>query len=232
MQLDGDQLIEQLLAGGDGVAAQGLVDAFYSGYPIERLRLLLNSDDERVLKHAAWISSELGGGSRPLVGEIAPLLEHPARYVRFFALDAILVGATSRDGDAIARAVLLIEDSDAAVRRKAMYFLGRATTEQLAAAVPYIGDTHLKELLTWLLHLGNTSEDTQDVVRRLSDDDPVTQRCAAAAALRLSKNDRGPLEHAVASPDREIVEVAREEIEDLVRSDRLLAKRREQGGCR
>jgi len=123
-------LIDRLRAGGNDSAANDLLTEVFRGHPVESLRRLLHSDEETAVKAGAWILSELGVRAAPMMADIVALLGHPLRYVRFFALDAVLASATSEDGVAVATAIGLINDPDDAVRWKALTFLAWARADQ------------------------------------------------------------------------------------------------------
>src|SRR5882672_3886156 len=123
----GDVLVERIRQGGTGEDARELIAEFAAGYPIANLRRLFQSELDDAVKTGVWIASELGERIAPLLGDLSALLRHPLRYVRGFALDAILVAASPHNGDVIAEAVCLIDDEDEGVRWKAMQFLSRAS---------------------------------------------------------------------------------------------------------
>ena len=150
------------------------------------------------------MASELGERAVPLINDLSPLLDHPARGVRFWVLDAVLASATAEHGDIVAQAVELIRDPDEAVRWKALQLLAHARKDRLAAGVPYLRTRSVALLMTWLLGAGNTETDKLDIESRLQDHDRLTRLFAAAAAARLSMDDIGPLERAAASADLEV----------------------------
>jgi hypothetical protein len=214
---NGDELIERLTAGGDDETAYALLTEFFHGYPIERLRLLLRSQHEGAVKIGAWIASELGVQANPLVEEMAELLSHGSRYVRFFLLDSILSASTEQNGRSIAAAVKLIEDSDDAVRWKAMNFLARAKRSQLTAAQPYLTDTHA-QLSAWLLETEQALS-TEEVIARLESPDSLSRLVAAAAAARLGSHNLSALRHAAQSSDPEVQSFALEHLGATEKSD-------------
>jgi hypothetical protein len=207
--------MEHILKGGDDSAPDELLDEFFDGYPIDKLRLLLQSNVEQAVVSGAWIASELGRMAAPLIDELSQMLDHPSREVRFYLLDPLLCATAQEHGEAIARAVLLVRDADEAVRWKVVRFLARATREQLTAAVPHLDSDRVATLLTWLLSSGNTIENKRDIVTRLNDADPLVRLFAAAAAARLEPDDLGALERAAASTDPEIRSFAESELEIL-----------------
>lgn len=211
----GDRLVEHVAAGGNGPTANELLGEFFRGYPLERLRELLRSSDERVARVGAFIASELGDRFAPLLDEVPRMLEHPIRAVRFDALDAVLVNATSEHGEMIAKAILLVRDPEKGVRSQARRFLARATVEQLSASLPYFADTSVAALARWLLKSASSETDSREVLARLDADDGLTRMFASAAAARLAAHDIVPLEHAAASADPEVRSFAQQELEVL-----------------
>lgn len=211
----GDRLLAHVASGGNRRAANELLGEFFNGYPVEKLLSLLYSQNEEAVKAGAFIAAELGDRFAPLVNELPRLLDHHLRAVRFDALDAVLENATADHGDITARAVLLVEDADEAVRWKALRFLARATYEQLASSVPRIDDSSIAELTAWLLKSERADADRRQVLARLKHEDNLTRMFAAVSAARLSEIDVIPLQHAAASSDPQISSFARDELEDL-----------------
>lgn len=216
--LRGDELLARVLDGGDDDAAMELLDELFRGYPVERLRRLLESENEQAAKAGAWLASELGERVAPLAGDLARLLEHAAAYVRHFALLSVLVGTTAEHGSTIARGIGLVCDPDFAVRFEAMRLLSRGTEAQLTAAVADLGDGRPATLLDWLLSLTPGAQARSQIVARLADDDPVTQRFAVAAAARMNEVgevDTALLEEAASSSNPDVRSFATQELEIL-----------------
>jgi hypothetical protein len=219
----GDRLVAQLRAAADhpvaaDAAATGLLHEFFTGYPLDRLHALLDSDDLHVVRAGAWLASELGTCAAPLLDDVVRLLAHPMRYVRFFAVDAVLANATPQRGDVTARAVALIDDSDSSVRWKTMQLLTNADATALAAAVPHLGGGPLGALIGWLTGQRGRAPTSQEIRARLGDSDRTTRLVAAAAAARVLPMDPDPMRSAAASPDEEIAAFAAEQ---LAAADRI-----------
>lgn len=211
MTTRGDHLMSRIVADGDDEATHDLLNEFYSGYPVARLRRLLESKEARVVQAGAWIASELGDLITPLIPELSRLLSHPSKHVRFFVLDGLLNAGTPEHGQALGAAVERIQDHDEAVRWKAMNFLARASDEQLLASMPFIGRRDVADSVQWLID-SDRSLDAIAVIRRLQDPDHLSRIVAAAAAVRLASRDEAALERAAASLDREINSFAREQL--------------------
>ena len=206
----GDQLLERIRAGEDGDAANDLLKEMFRGFPVERLRELLESSDERAVKSGAWIASELGASFAPLMAEARRLLEHPVPQVRFFALDVLLVNGTEHFADELGLAAALVDDPEESVRWKATRFLARATDAQLAAARTHVPDAMLARELEWLSR--SEARDAHEIEERLKAGERLTRRFAAAAAARVETDD-SPLNVAAQSDDPEIRAFAADELE-------------------
>lgn len=209
----GDVLLADVAASGSEEAAHELLDEFFSGYPVEKLRELLSSDDEQVVKAGAWIASELGERAAPVLPEIGVLLKHPLTYVRFFALDCVLA-ATEASREVIADAISLIADSDPAVRWKAMHFLAKAGQDQLEKGAGHIRDSVVAAQIDWLIAVENASDD-RPIMSMLNNDARLQRLIAAVAARRAASQDALALEYAAASADPEVRSFAEEELESL-----------------
>jgi hypothetical protein len=197
----------------DEAATLELLEEFQSGYPIARLRELLSGDSECGLRAGIWIASELGHRIRPVLDQVAPLLKHPLRVVRFFALDCVLTAAGKGDGPILGAAARLLLDEDSAVRWKAMSFLTAASEDQITEAAAHAGNSRLEELLFWLKR--SRLHGASAVSRKLSGSDPLEQRIASVAAARLAETDSSVLEIAARSVNFEVRDFAVERLDWL-----------------
>ncbi len=210
------QLVETLLNGGDGgsdyAVENALLIQFFRGYPIENVLVLLRSNQENAVKAGAWIASEMGIKIAPLIDELSEFIDHPIPYVRFFMIDPVLVAATSEQGGIIAKAVLLVNDREASVRRQAHHFLARAANDQLAASVAYLHDDEVQRLVRWLVSAENTDVFKRSVGEKLRDEDALSRAFAVAAAARLNEDGRAFLEEAASDSDAEVSLFATQEL--------------------
>jgi hypothetical protein len=211
----GEQLLKQIEASADDEAASSLLKEFFAGYSIDNLRRLLESKDEGAVRVGAWIASELGSQVCPLISAIRPLLTHASRYVRFFALDPVLVCAGTSDGPLVAAAVGLLRDSDDAVRWKAMSFVVKAMKEQLGSSVASQGDNELAGFTNWLISLEDQPGRSSRIIDSLGASTQLERVFAAAAAARFADKDAGPLQRASVSSDKEIRSFAEEQLRML-----------------
>lgn len=206
---EADALVAKILSTESdlGEVANDLLKAFFAGYPVDRLRLLLRSSNASAVRAGVWIASELGGDAAAMAQELPNLLDHAQTYVRFFAVDVALASATSQDGEALGKAVALIDDPEESVRWKVLHFLARASNEQLAAALPFITREDVASRLSWLL--GDRS--LGELAERF-DGDRLDGMFAVAAASRLTKGRQEALRRATASDDAEVRTFAEEEL--------------------
>lgn len=217
----GDASLAQVMANGGEASAIDLLSACFAGYPVERLNKLLMSTEEGHVRIGAWIASELGAQAEPLLDQLTLLLNHSSRYVRFFALDGILMGAGPEHSYPLATAIELIRDSDTAVRWKAMNFIARATVKQLASSLERVQDRQVAELLRWLLRVV-ADDGRAEVVAYIAATDRLSRLFGAIAAARLAIEYPAGLDLAVTSEDLEVSAFAKEQIEAarVVRSQR------------
>lgn len=228
----GDELIEMLLAGEDvpgeeGRAANDLLREVIRGYPAQNLSRLIHSDRDTAVANGAFVVSELGAQAARIIDEVDFLLGHPLRDARFDALDAALTAASAEHGAILAKATMLVHDPDYAVRKKAIRFLANSTRDQLAAAIPFLADHRVADLVAWLAAVGNDAARLPDILSRLHDSDKTTRMVAAAAAARVAASDRRGIEEAAASSDPEIRSFA-ENVISMLDLDREIRIRREQ----
>ncbi|MCK2216775.1 hypothetical protein MF672_023665 [Actinomadura sp. ATCC 31491] len=210
----GDDLMELILShpADDetlGEAANDLLNELFGGYPVEQLRRLLRSGDDRALQTGAWLLSELGERAAPLMGEVPALLAHPRRQVRFFAVEFVLLAGDEQHADVIAQVVALSRDPDPSIRWKVLHFLAMASTEQLMAGLPRLTDPELGRLTAALVAADAEDPDPGEIVAALDGDDPTARLFAAAIATRLAEDDPALLRHAARARDEEVSSFAR-----------------------
>jgi hypothetical protein len=181
-------MLQWLLAGRDhhGGVANDLLDAVHAGYPVERLRPLLMSEDDTAIGAGMFILSELGGYAAPLLADAALLLTHRSRRVRASALDIVSDCATTQDGAILAQAVLLSDDPESGVQWKALRFLTALESPLLEAARAALPE-RFRALVLWLLDTDVGAANPEEMRTLLRDPDPL-QRRFAAVALARSRN--------------------------------------------
>jgi hypothetical protein len=207
-QTRGDILINRIMTeGDDDRTSNELLSEFFEGYPPEKLIPLLRSDDEDTVKIGAFIAQELGAQVRPLMPELIPLLNHPSKVVRYDTLNAILLAGTGDDGEAIARAISLVDDPELAVRKNALDFLARADREQLAAALPHLTGGEFVSGLDWLIEIDNSSANEAsdvEIESRLASEDRLVRWFAGVAAARAYRRNPDLLDRMADGRDEEL----------------------------
>ena len=133
----GDELLSRVMGETitEGETAYDLLTEFQRGYPVSKLRLLLNASNRDAVAAGTWIASELAISARPLFNDVVNLLHYPFAYVRFFALEYILSCVRPEDEDAISTVLDLVEDPEHSVRWLALTFLAMAPAAILRAAM-------------------------------------------------------------------------------------------------
>jgi hypothetical protein len=202
----GDVLIENILKDGDdGRLSSALLNEFFDGYPLEKLVPLLHSEDVEIAKIGASIAGELGAQVRPLMPELTPLLAHPNKAVRYDILNAILCAATGADGDAVARAIMLVNDPELAVRKNALDFLARADREQLAGALARLTDSEFVSRLGWLIEVENPNAASDvEIESKLASEDRLARWFATVAAARAYRRNPALLDRMAIGRDDEL----------------------------
>ena len=137
-----------------GVLSNELLREFHRGYSLNELRKLIRSDNPVLVATGAFITDELGVKCRPLLDDLAPLLNNPMKGVRLDALSCAL-WSLPQHGCLLAKAIALLDDPEEGVRWKAFDNLCRLSREQVEAAnacaeVRTLGASH-KDGLSWLL---------------------------------------------------------------------------------
>ena len=200
-----DQIVASPRASNVGVLANDLLREFFRGYPIERLKALLLSQDVDVVSTGIWIASELGERNRPVLPDALALLDNPSKRVRFWALDSLFWALPERSYD-LAKGVKMMEDVDPAVRWKALDFLTRASADQLGSALSALrstepNSTHVRGL-EYLLN--PVSSDPQSAISYLSSEDALLRKYGLVAAARLPDRSNAALAHASLIDDADI----------------------------
>jgi hypothetical protein len=197
-------------ARGSGELTNDLLSEFHRGYPLEHLKPMLHSADTDLVKAGAWIASELGKMGKPLLDEVASLLEHPDSRVRFYTIDCVLLWADSSQSALLARVVRLIEDPEHGVRWKAMEFLSRASSEQLFAALNnlQVGDPNSKFLPGLRLLIDPGPDKPSEATVALHDEDGLMRKFGAVLPRRIIDISRDPLLCAASIADAEVKDFA------------------------
>ncbi len=185
-----DEMIKRLLDPNcdtnSGVIANDLLSAFWRDYPIENLRKLFVP---ATIGIAAFLVSEIGERVRPLLKEIAELMENKTPRVRGDAISAISLCTTWEDGWAIALIVKAIGDPHEGVRWMACDALRYMERSQVMAGLKFLHTNEsasifgmFKNVFTTLEHRPERAATTLE--KLLTHEDPIARRFGAAIAVR------------------------------------------------
>jgi hypothetical protein len=215
-----DQMIERLLHPSSdtdiGVIANDLLAAFWRDYPIENMRRLFVP---ATIGHAAFLASELGKRVRPLLREVAELLEDETPRVRGDAVMAISNCTTWEDGWAIAKIVMMLGDAHEGVRWTTCNALRYMESSQVLAGLQYLSTSEPPSIFasfkSAFLALERRPEmATATLEKLLTHEDPVARRFGAAMAVRPHLFiDPALVAIATASKHAEVVKLVREATE-------------------
>lgn len=215
-----DEMIEQLLDPSsdthDGVIANDLLAAFRCDYPIENLRRLFVP---ATIGAAAFLASELGQKVRPLLREVAELLEDGTPRVRGDAISAISQCTTWEDGWAIAKIVRALGDPHEGVRWMACKALRYMESSQVLAGLEYLHSNEPASIIAsfknaFLALERRPARATATLEKLLTHEDPVARRFGAAMAVRPRLFiDPTLVAVTAATKDAEVLELVREATE-------------------
>lgn len=215
-----DEMIELLLDpqsdAMDGRVVNDLLREFGRGYPIENLRKLFVPT---AFGGAAFIVSELGQKARPLIKEIALLLEQKAPRVRGDAISALSMCTTWEDGWAVAKVVTGLGDQHEGVRWTTSRALRYMESKTLEAGLEYLkreqpNSVYAQFRNAFLALERRPGGATATLQKLLMHDDEIARRFGVAMAVRPRLFiDRAFVALAESSPDPEVAQIARDAIE-------------------
>lgn len=207
-------LIDKLLADPEAFSRDGLandlLNYFGHGYPIDKLALLMRHENQSVARAGIWIASELPKAAAVLLEDAVVLSHHPDRYVRHYAMDVIILGASGANRKQFFNVVLGLDDLDDVVADHSLFLVSRASEEQLAGAVEYFESekptsAHLSLLMAALQKpLTNPAE----VESLLKSEDPLRRKYGLVLAERSYKDYPHLVSIAAASQDALISNLA------------------------
>ena len=209
----GQQLVDELLTDSARFDEEGkgyeLLQEYFEGFPLHTLRALLSNEDHMVKRAAIWIVAELGEAGNELINDVIPLLNYEDKYIKYYALESIMVFSSSVNFARFEHIVYKLHDDDPAIHQLAMFLISNANESQLEAALqsitadkPY-ANTH-KFGLNTLLHADLIDE---EAFRRMIDDNNVlTKKYGAIASKRLFKKNPNLIKYASSSDDSDVKE--------------------------
>ncbi|MEZ5961607.1 MAG: HEAT repeat domain-containing protein [Hyphomonadaceae bacterium] len=185
-----DEMIERLLDPSfetdDGAMVNDLLGEFWRGYPVENIRRLLVP---AAIGDAAFLVAELGQKVRPLLSDVADLMEHESPRIRFDAISALSQSTTWEDGWAVAKIVRALGDPHDGVRRMACKALRYMESSQVCAGLDYLksqepASVFAKFKNAFLAIERYPKKSAATLEKLLTSDDPIARRFGAAMAVR------------------------------------------------
>ena len=159
-----------------------LLEEYFDGYSLDTLVPLLSSEDDRIIKSAVWIVSELGIDGQELLEHVVPLLTINDRYIKYHVLEIIIVCSEGLNHiDHFYHLIYALEDSDQVIRILAMELWCNASIEQLNAAIHHLSFTKAEPIIMSGIVLLRDAEKVSkaDIIEMLDDDHGITRKFGA-----------------------------------------------------
>jgi len=134
-----NQLLEDSETFFDNGSSYDLLQCYFDGYPVDSLRSLLESKDSFVNRVAIWIASELGINASSVAKSILPLLKSKERYIKYYALDSVMVISSSSEKSFFFHVLNSLLDEDHIIRKHAMFLVSNASDFLLEEALKECG---------------------------------------------------------------------------------------------
>jgi hypothetical protein len=218
----GTELLEELLRNPLKFEEQGrayqLLQEYFKGYPLDTLIPLLSSSDVLVTRAAIWIASELGDDATDLIDYIIPLTRFDDRYIKYHAIECIMVCSTDKYADEFIHVVCQLHDNDSVIRLLTMRLVANGINIQFKAALDKLGSDdpfstiHMYGLKVLLE--GNAIEN-KTVLQMIDDDRLLIKRYGAIASQRLFDKYPDLIKYAALSADPDLAAFANDFIAGL-----------------
>lgn len=205
----------------NGVLLNDLLAAFHRGFPLEKLRTLLDSSDPNVVASGAWILEELGDKGKPFTPYLPLLLQSNKWTVRGSAITHATNCLSPKDGNLVAILMQHIDDVDDAVRWKVVEFMMYTSHLILANAEPALRRASASSLLRALTIL--LYGDDEEARLLLDDAEARVRRFGIAAAFR--RREVMVLKAAESSIDADVAMLAKRALRHIQREDEQKEKK-------
>lgn len=176
-----------------GAEPMVLLQCFSAGLPLLNLRPLLESANEQVQRGAIWIVSELGVRSGTLTPLIYKMTAHPVKYVRFYALDAIIANVNETNAEMQIFALSRLFDEDRIVALKCMNLLIILIELGKLPILIHKSGYNLKRVLTELSDILNSIDWREKIYMALDDSSYRSRQIASVVAVSKYSEDSAPL---------------------------------------
>jgi hypothetical protein len=203
----GHQLIKDLKSNPSAFFKMGkshdLLQEYFDGLSLETLIPLLQSSDLAIQRPTIWIVSELAGKSCSLLPHILPLVDSADDYIRYYALECILLCANGRYIKEFVHLIRSIDDDAAPIKVLAMKLLVNAEDIQLRTGAELVVESQIENYQLHQLGLSSLLDHEQleehDILAMLNSKEPLTQQYGAMVAGRRYENSPKLILDALAS---------------------------------
>jgi hypothetical protein len=213
----GQQLVDELLTDSARFDEEGkgydLLQEYFEGFPLNTLRALLSNEDYMVKRAAIWIVAELGEAGNELINDVIHLLNYEDRYIKYYALESIMVFSSSVNFARFEHIIYKLHDDDPAIRQLAMRLVSNANESQVEATLqsitadkPY-ANTHKFGLNTLL---NADLIDAEAFGRMIDDNNVLTKKYGAIASKRSFKKNPKVINYVSSSDDPDVKEFSKE----------------------
>jgi hypothetical protein len=215
-QMTPQEMIAKMLEpgfAGDGELANDLLSEFGKGFPLENLRLLLDSPNEHVTATAAFLMTFYGFKLRRFLPEITRLLDCKYPYTRGDTIEVLRECTTPQDGKVLGRVLMHLDDENPGVRWKVVQFICTVDPWQLNAGLRNAARMRPDSVFAILdrVYRRDRTTTAEDIRWLIGHSDPVARRFGAALAARpIYVVDERLLDIAALSDDAEIVRLAKD----------------------
>jgi len=212
----GQQLIADLESNPEDFFNNGksydLLQEYFAGLNLETLIPLLQSEDLAIQKPVICIVSELATNGCMLLPYVIPLTKSKDNYIKYYALECILLCATGKYIKEFIHLIKSIDNDEGNIKVLAMNLLANAGDAQLQAGIELVTATKLK---SYELHkfgltnlLNHLSLDQNKILDMLNSNEPLTQQYGAMLAKRKQKDFPKLIAYALTSKNTVVKEFA------------------------
>ncbi len=194
------KLLEHLATGQPdtkGTISNRLLSQLWRGFPIDRLKVLLRSEEGEARKNGIWLVSELGVKGNPLLDEVKRLLNDTEAFVRYYAVNSLICIAPEDNPQLTFTVACMIDDPDKSVQLSVMNFLSRSSQHRLSIVHSYLQECPNHETFSVgleLICIGSIKFD-----KSLFSTNVVLRRCYVVALAR--QNNRAQMQDFIQDND-------------------------------
>lgn len=171
----------------DGVRLNNLLDYIRNNRAIDDLKLLIDSNDESLVRASAWLASELGSECCSIFDKLADLIDSEDAKVRFNIIDCVLLCASKNHSIALKKTLMLLQDEVASVRWKVLDFITKMSSPQISALNEELFldcDNNFLEGLNFLIKSDSENFCFEVIKRHLNSGSDILGKFSVAVAIR------------------------------------------------